>query len=173
MNRKAPELLPKPGHVTIIVLSVRDWAVIADDTKKLSDKQAAVALDAPLEEKLRRFLDRRRLITTRLGFVAPTLVPVRIEASVVVSPGRSLPGMEDVVRTALRGFFQLQTGHFDGHGWPFGRTVFPAEIFRLIEGLEGVDHVSRLLLNGGETPVPVAEAELPVLQQVALAMARL
>src|SRR5207244_11420980 len=63
--------------------------------------------DAALEEKLSRFLDRRRLITTRLGFITPTLVPLTIDASVVASTGRSLGEMNAVVESALRGFFHL------------------------------------------------------------------
>ena len=50
--------------------------------------------------------------------------------------------------------------------------MFPAEIYRLIEGLDGVDHVNQLLLNGGVAPVGLAAAELPVLQQVSTAVMR-
>jgi hypothetical protein len=172
MNRLAPGLYDRPGHVAIIVLREADWNMIADPHVAVPAKQSAIDIDAALEEKLRRFLDQRRLITTRLGFIAPTLVPLTVDASVVASMGRSLADMSTVVESALRGFFHFKTGHFDSRGWPFGRSVFPAEIYRLIEGLDGVDHVSQLLLNGAAAPVALAAAELPVLQQISIAVTR-
>jgi len=172
MNRMAPGLYDRPGHVAIIVLPEANWNVIADPHVDVPTKQLEINIDAALEEKLSRFLDRRRLITTRLGFITPTLVPLTIDASVVSSTGRSLGEMNAVVESALRGFFHFKTGHFDHRGWPFGRPVFPAEIYRLIEGLDGVDHVNQLLLNGGVAPVGLAAAELPVLQQVSTAVMR-
>ena len=172
MNRIAPGLYPRAGHVAIIVLREADWNVIVDPSVAVTTKQSAINLDITLEEKLRRFLDRRRLITTRLGFIAPTLVPLIVETSVVASTGRSLAEMDLAVRSALRDFFHLQTGHFDHRGWPFGRSVFPAEIYRLLEGIDGVDYVTQLLLNGSDGPVALADAELPVLQQVSVAVTR-
>ena len=59
----------------------------------------------------------------------------------------------------LRGRFD---GGVDGTGWEFGRAVFRSELYQRIEGLPGVDHTRRLLMNGddqvGELPLAPASS---------------
>ena len=54
------------------------------------------------------------------------------------------------------------TGWLDGQGWPFGRKVYRSELYQEIEGIEGVDHVETLLVNGdaGGSAVDVGEFSL-------------
>ena len=51
------------------------------------------------------------------------------------------------VQQALTGFLDPLKGGIEGQGWPFGRPVFPAEIYQVIEGVEGVDYVTGLSLS--------------------------
>jgi hypothetical protein len=112
-----------------------------------------------LRETVFRFLRARRLITTRVQVVPPSYTDVRIQAVVVRDPLSLLT--PDAVRlgveAALRGFLSPLTGGVAGTGWEFGRSVFRSELYQQIEGLPGVDHTRRLLLNGddqvGELPL--------------------
>ena len=114
---------------------------------------------AALREAVFGFLRARRLITTRGQVMPPSYTDVRIEA-VVVRDALSLLSPDAVrqgVEAAIREYLSPLIGGVAGTGWEFGRPVFRSELYQRIEGLPGVDHTRRLLLNGddqvGELPL--------------------
>ena len=91
-------------------------------------------------------LRQHRLLATSLHVVGPTYVTVGVQASVARRRGSGLsrPQLDAVIRE----FLHPIRGWFDGSGWPFGRDVYFSELFQLLEGLPGVDHVDDLVLTG-------------------------
>jgi predicted phage baseplate assembly protein len=71
----------------------------------------------------------------------------------------------------LNQFLHPLRGGPEGKGWDFGRSVYPSEIYSIIESTEGVDHVSlielqaknlttdELISNGGNV-IPIEEYQL-------------
>jgi hypothetical protein len=117
-----------------------------------------------LRETVFSSLRARRLLTTRVQVVPPRYADVRIEV-VVVRDAVTLLTSDDVrrgVESAIRGFLSPLDGGVDGTGWEFGRAVFRSELYQRIEGLPGVDHTRRLLMNGddqiGELPLAPASS---------------
>ena len=117
-----------------------------------------------LREAVFSFLRARRLLTTRVQVVPPRYADVRIEV-VVVRDAVTLLTSDDVrrgVESTIRGFLSPLDGGVDGTGWEFGRAVFRSELYQRIEGLPGVDHTRRLLMNGddqvGELPLAPASS---------------
>ena len=112
---------------------------------------APVPSDA-LREKIFEFLRPRRLIGTRVRVVAPDYHPPVSIGVTVVRDGARLDRntVSQSVTQAIRDFMSPISGGVDGAGWPFGRPVFRSELYSVIEGLSGVDHVQQLLLNGDE-----------------------
>ncbi len=96
---------------------------------------------------VRRFLDRRRIVCTRLEVVGPTYVPVSVIASIQARTGASGPRVEQSIRDRLEAFFDARHGGPNGLGWPFGRSVYRSEILACIDGVPGVDHVLELRLE--------------------------
>jgi len=47
-------------------------------------------------------------------------------------------------------------GGFDGNGWPLGGSVYRSKIFRLLEAVDGVDHVESLALSPADANGDVA-----------------
>jgi hypothetical protein len=116
-----------------------------------------------LRETVFDFLRVRRLITTHVQVVPPAYTAVSLGA-VVVRDALSLLAPEEVglgVETALRTFLGPLRGGVDGAGWEFGRPIYRSELYQQIEGLPGVDHTRRLLMNGddqiGELPLAPAQ----------------
>jgi len=109
------------------------------------------------------FLGSRRLITTRVRVLPPTYRDVRIETTVVRDSGVRLDKstVQQNVEQAIRSFLSPLTGGVDGTGWEFGRSVFRSELYQVLEGIAGVDHVHQLRINGNETigELPLAAAE--------------
>jgi len=111
-----------------------------------------------LRKELFEHLNRRRLITTRLRVVEPQYTAIEIEALVVRSGSTPLDAgtVQRSVEDAVRRFLSPLEGGTARDGWEFGRSVYRSEIYQVIEGTEGVDHVHRLLMNGDEDRNEVA-----------------
>jgi len=112
---------------------------------------AAVSFDA-LRQQVFQYLSPRRLITTRLQVVPPdeTTVTIGVTAVRAADSRTQTDAVAGAVTSAITGFLDPLTGGVDGGGWPFGRSVYRSEIDSAIEGVDGVDHVRQLLLNGDE-----------------------
>jgi hypothetical protein len=109
---------------------------------------------------VKRYLDRRRIICTRIEVAPPKYVAVTVTARVQAQNGASLAQIRTMIVAALRSFLDPLIGGPAGLGWPFGRTVYRAEILKIIADVPGVDHVLSLSLaadNGspkcGDMPI--------------------
>ena len=99
---------------------------------------------------VRRYLNRRRMVTTRLEVVGPHYLAVRVIADVRTHRYVDAARVSLQIVEAIDAFLDPLGGGPDGLGWPFGRDVFRSEILQLIDGVPGVDHVLDLVLIGGE-----------------------
>jgi hypothetical protein len=165
-----------PGNVTLVLLSgaAFDETQFQDETVSAAAKQALITVSDPLWQRLRRFLDPRRLITTRLNRYTPRLRPATITATVVVRGDRNVTDMRAALRRRIYGFLSLLSGDVDGRGWRLGRRVYRSQLFRLLEDVDGVDHVAALTLSPADAfgNVGIGPHELPLLQQVTLTVVR-
>jgi hypothetical protein len=152
------------GHVAVLVLARPeadvDPDVLHDESLPLATKQSAVDVSQRLQDRILRFLEERRLITTRLSVVSAQLVAVHLTTVVVVDRRRNVT--------------DVYTGYFEGKGWPLGRAVYESEIYQFLEGLDGVDHVASLTLSPADPhhDVILGPSELPVLQKLTLSVDR-
>jgi hypothetical protein len=103
--------------------------------------------------EIEAYLDKNRLITCRHHVVIPRYTPVWIKTEVVAGKQVRIDAMGDAVKTALAKLFHPLSGGPDadevssGEGWPFGRDVYAAEVYQVIEGVDGIDHVQSLRLK--------------------------
>ena len=180
MNRRpqAPQQA-SPGSVTIVVLAERQGvdldSGLTDPTLSTVQKLALVALSPGLVDSIERFLDKRRLITTRTYVQPPALTPFSINAQVTVAGDRSTSEMTDIIGKRIRAFLGVAAGGFDGKGWPLGGGIYRSKLFRLIEDLDGVDHVDSLVLSPPDSngDVPLGPLSLPALAGLSIGVTRL
>jgi hypothetical protein len=102
-----------------------------------------------LRQAIFEFLSERVMIGTRLQVAPPDYHALFQLRATVVRSGQSRLDRATVrqnVVSAVRKFLHPTLGGKDGRGWPLGRSIFRSEIYRVIEGLPGVDHVRELLL---------------------------
>lgn len=130
--------LKAPGTVVVIVVP---WL-----PAKLPMASSA------LLEAVRRYLDRRRLVGTRLVVVGPRYVEVTVRATLAVKANALFGRVLDDVRAALDNFLDPLCGGPDKHGWPFGRDVYRSEVLEVIDKVAGVDHIENLELIGDGHP---------------------
>lgn len=102
------------------------------------------ALLQAVAENLRPFL----LITTRLEVLAAVFAPVSVRVAIVGRLGQAASDLRKKVVAALDRFYHAYEGGAEGTGWPFGRGIYRAELYQIVEAVKGVDYVSSLSLNG-------------------------
>jgi hypothetical protein len=99
-----------------------------------------------LRAVVQRYLNRRRIVGSRIVVVGPVYTKVTVEASVRSRTGADVARVRrDVVR-ALHEFFDHLRGGPEKTGWPFGRDVYRSEILHVIDGVSGVENVISLEL---------------------------
>jgi len=118
-----------PGHISMLILPV----VAADSARPQPT--------AALRQALWRFLDQRRLLTTRLHVVGPDYLRVHVSATLYLEEGMPPAAVRQAATNVLSAFFHPVTGGPDGSGWPFGRDVHLSEVYQLLDTAPGVDFV--------------------------------
>jgi predicted phage baseplate assembly protein len=103
----------------------------------------------PSSTLLRRvasYLNRRRIIGSRIEVTGPVYRTVAVQAQVRLAGGASKTALQQRVVAALNAFLHPLTGGPAGTGWPFGRDVYRAEMLQVIDQVPGVDYVATFSL---------------------------
>jgi hypothetical protein len=103
----------------------------------------------------------RTLIATRIAVTPPDYTAVQLTITVVrtVDSRLGVSALTTGVTTSVTTYFDDRKGGLDGAGWPFGRPVYRSDLYRLIEDLDGVDHVAQLLMHDDASPEDDASRE--------------
>jgi predicted phage baseplate assembly protein len=142
-----------PGMLELLVAPAAFDALRAGDFSKL-------VLDPELVRAVEAYLDRVRLLTATLSIREPCYVGVKVFAEIVLAEFSRPEVVRARVNEALRNFItplaagnddqvqdQLPGGGADWEGWPFGRDLYVAEVYSLIQGVPGVKHVLEVRLS--------------------------
>ena len=93
------------------------------------------------------FLDTRRLITADLHVIGPEFVKVSVICRARITKKNSPTELKKRIKDVLEKFLDPLKGGPDGKGWPFGRAVYPSEIYQIIDNIEGLDYASDVSLS--------------------------
>jgi hypothetical protein len=125
INLEIDDATARPGHVSVVIVPKQGVEV------------------AELTTNVASYLEPRRLLATQVHVVGPRYVPVNVHVTLNLLPdARESAVVKGQAVEALTEYLDPIVGR-DGTGWPFGRSVYVSEIYRLLDGLAGVDFVSR------------------------------
>jgi predicted phage baseplate assembly protein len=94
-----------------------------------------------------RHLDRHRLVTTGVAVVAPTYVKISVACTVKVKKRSSAAAVAALVEKAIMQFLDPLHGGPERKGWPFARSVYPAEVYEVVDAVEGVDYATDVAIT--------------------------
>jgi len=134
----------KPGHVSIIIIPG-----CAGDTDYCKNGVPTSMLKKTVWE----YLDARRLITTRVHVTKPEYQNVALFVKLVLIENANEMSVKKNIVERIRTYFDAIEGGPDGEGWPLGRNLYRSEIYHLVEGITGVDHIIGIKINGSDTNV--------------------
>jgi len=90
-----------------------------------------------------------------LEVAGPSYKEVRIKVDVIPESIDLAVPLEKEVNRRLREYLHPLTGGPDSRGWDFERPVRLSDIYSLLEGIDGVDHVENLWLNESSMDVDI------------------
>ncbi|MCP4217593.1 MAG: putative baseplate assembly protein [bacterium] len=92
-------------------------------------------------------LNPRRLVTTDVFVIGPQYQTVSVSCRVKLKKKSSPQKVKDRVLRNLNEFLHPLKGGPEKKGRAFGRSVYPSEIYQLIDNLEGVDYAFGVVLE--------------------------
>jgi hypothetical protein len=105
-----------------------------------------------LLERVRAPLAVRASPTVDVVVQGPEWVSVGVATQVVPAAAEAASQVHAAVLARLAAFLHPLTGGVDGRGWPFGRKPHRSDLYALLEGTPGVDHVRSLEVREGGAP---------------------
>ncbi|MEN3334210.1 MAG: hypothetical protein V7641_3575 [Blastocatellia bacterium] len=91
---------------------------------------------------IKKELDKRKLLTTRLKVAGPSYKKIAVRnVRLYLKPGAVEADAVKTAKEELSRFFHPLIGWRDGSGWPFGRAVYLSEVIERLAGLPEVDFV--------------------------------
>lgn len=103
------------------------------------------ALPDSMIQQVSGYLDDRRVLGSTIEIGTPYYQGVTIAALVAARPGRPPSLVRERITAALYRYLNPLSGGTDGRGWPFDADLNAANIFQLIEAIEGVERVDEVL----------------------------
>jgi hypothetical protein len=99
--------------------------------------------------------------TPELVVRGPSYVEVAIDTTVVPGAVGSIADLEAALTDAIDAFLHPLTGGERGRGWEFGELPCHSDVYALLEGVEGVDHVGSLAVtfSGDDESLTVIEGQ--------------
>ena len=87
---------------------------------------------------LTEYLDDRRLLTTRLDVRPPAYHWVSVRVRVRAQEGVAENNVRRQIVARLNEFLNPLVGGTEGKGWPFGRHLFPSDVYQSMQGMPGL-----------------------------------
>jgi predicted phage baseplate assembly protein len=148
--RESDGQLP-PGTVEVLIVPAVVDSLRAGDLSKLH-------VDEGLAATVEEYLDERRLLTAIVRTREPHYTGIKVHADIIPSEFSQPEIVQARVLRTLRDFMsplplsedpeqQDELMGKEWEGWPFGRNLYVAEIFSLIQRVPGVKHVLDVQLS--------------------------
>jgi predicted phage baseplate assembly protein len=131
-----PEQTGKPIRLLLVPHVERPGELLQLDDFALNDDMVA---------RVTAHLDERRILGTAIEIGTPYYQGVTIAALITARPGRPAALVRERALAALYRYLNPLTGGPHGTGWPFDADLNSANVFQLLEAVEGVERVEEVL----------------------------
>lgn len=148
-----------PGVGKVAVLDLNDDESLPIYAVRVVLVPAGGGLPSPtLKTELLAYLNARRVITVRVSVDDPVYQAVPVSARLYVLPGYDHADVRARATAALADYFALENREF-------GQAVYTSDLIALLDGVDGVSHLS---LYAPATNLPIAARAIATLGTVSL-----
>ncbi len=119
------------GHVSVIlIVSTQNQTDLMKETYDI-------------KQYVKQYLSERKVLTNRVHVVDPDYQDISINLQVSARDGK----IANTVRSVIEQHIDPIVGGEDKKGWPLGRNLYKSDLYYLVEGIAGVDHVRHIELD--------------------------
>jgi hypothetical protein len=152
-----------PGVAKAQVLDANDCANIRYYQVNMAIAPDGGGLPSPLlKHELAEFIESRKVITIEVNLFDPCYRPVSIDAEVYVYQTEDVETVRRRIEDALRSFFSFDR-------LVFGQSVYFSDVVSLIDGVQGVSHVT---MFSPQADVEIKPGQIAALGEVHLDIRR-
>lgn len=154
-----------PGTVYLFVLPELD-----EPEKPLT--RTRLTMPAEARQKIKTYLDERRLLTTRLHVASPEIIWVQVNLTCKVRQGTNLKRIEQDVKERLYAYLNPLVGGPAKTGWPFGQDLYTYDVYTCLQGVPNLLAIPEITLYRPrpDGPERLRENKLPVPPHAVLAL---
>lgn len=141
----------QPGYISVIIIPSCDEkgrSVYCSTCK--SDYCINGLPTDKLKTEIKSYLNVRKLVTTRIRVVGPDFQSVKLDAWISLKDNTVSDTVANEATEKLNAYFNPIKGGKDGKGWPLGRPIYRSEIFKILEGVKGIDHVVKVIIKDSD-----------------------
>ena len=95
-----------------------------------------------LSNKVLSYLEERKMLGIQIQLAPPQYVGVSVQTEVTLEPSYTNPQVQQEIvqqlKVMLYRFLNPITGGIQGQGWEFGRPVYPSDIVKLLQSVQGI-----------------------------------
>jgi predicted phage baseplate assembly protein len=97
-----------------------------------------------VKSAVQEYLDERRLLAMRVEVAAPEYYPISVVTQVRARPIYDFDQIISSVKRNLYRYINPVQGGPKGQGWPFGRGLFPSEVYSTIQSTQNVEYIENV-----------------------------
>jgi predicted phage baseplate assembly protein len=131
-----PDITGKPIRLLVVPNIERPGELLQLDDFALTDGMVT---------RISEHLDERRILGTAIEIGTPYYQGVTIAALLTARPGRPITLVRERALSTLYRYLNPLIGGPHGTGWPFDADLNSANVFQLLEAVEGVERVEEVL----------------------------
>ena len=109
-------------------------------------RPAQLELEEDLRTSVQRYLEEYRLLTVRVDIRKPEYIWVEAEVSVASNADADPERVRADVEQTLYRYLNPIAGGPDGKGWPFGRDLYPSDLYACLQPVRGIEFIESLKL---------------------------
>lgn len=99
-----------------------------------------------LRDAVHRYLDDYRLLTVRLDIREPEYIRIGVDVTLATDPHADPERVRTDVERQLYRFLNPIVGGPAGEGWPFGRDLYPSDLYTCLQPVRGIEFIESLKL---------------------------
>lgn len=135
---------PREGEVSVVILPQE------------SNGEGRPLPSPELLNRVKRFLEPRRLITTVVHVVQPKYVDVSAQISVYFKvSGSQVGAAKKQIEDRVKRYLDPVQGGPDGRGWAFGRGLHKSDLYHLVNSVDGVEYTKEVTLFREDSTLPL------------------
>jgi predicted phage baseplate assembly protein len=124
----------QPGTVRVLVVPS-----VVDNTGYIPPEN--LRLLPGLNAEILAYLDKRRLLATRLEIMTPEYTWVSVKVQVKAKTNINHEQLSIDIEEKLCGYINPLTGGETENGWPFGRNISSSDVYKALQGVTGIEYI--------------------------------